>query len=1576
MKSVSIVVPVWNEEKNIPSLIKRIDKACNKAGISYELIFIDDFSTDETTTLLNEFKKTYPVTWYSKKGKPGKAFSLYEGFQKAKYKTLAMIDADLQYPPEVIPEMISLLSDTVAIVVADREYEQSSQIRKVISKTYKFVFGKILFGLNTDVQSGLKVFKKEIFDVVQTKPASGWTFDLEVLYKAVDAGYGIANYAIIFQDREHGKSKISIYKATWEIGLNAILLRLRPILPIAIASEKNEVMKGAGVRHKGNSYITHTTLSHTHSALITFVQKQKVFAFIVCSLVLIGLFLYPIFTLQAMIAVLSIIYFIDVLFNLFLVMRTLHTPQEITTSREELATLHDNDLPIYSILCPLYKEAHIIPQFLEAINKISWPKDKLDVMLLLEEDDTHSIAVVKEMGLPAYVRTIVVPHSFPKTKPKACNYGLSFAKGEYLVIYDAEDDPDPLQLKKAFLGFKKVGPKIFCLQAKLNYYNHSQNLLTRFFTAEYSLWFDVTLTGLQSINTSIPLGGTSNHFKTENLKKLEGWDPFNVTEDADLGMRLFKKGYTTAIIDSITLEEANSKWGNWLRQRSRWIKGYMQTYLVHTRNQKEMVKQTGIHTLFFHLIIGGKIAFILINPILWIATIAYFSLYAIVGPTIEHLYPPFVFYLAAFSLIFGNFLFLYYYMIGCAKKGQWDLIKYVLLIPIYWLMISVAGGIAFYQLIFKPHYWEKTVHGLHLKKKIVEKVITETVLETEEQKTGFPFPRNLRIRVATLIARRSAYLAGILLVSSTMVANVINFLFNAFLGRVLSFKDLALISLIGSFLSFSSIAFGAFSTTTNYKSGFLTGKFGDSSAYVFWRFMRKYAFKLSIIATCLWIILIPLLLRYFKINDAILFLTFSLVLLVGLVNATDKGFLSSKLAFGSLALLNFFDPIIRCIVVIILLLIGLQSFAYASIPLGVFGTFFITWSLARRKKTAIQLPDNIIEIERLPKKFLIASLVTGFTSTVFVSLDIIFANHYLTTTQAGQYALLSLVGKMIFFLGALTAPFVVPILSRNEGANKNSEKTLNIMLITTFVLSFVAFIAIGILGNITLPILYGKKVMVILPYVLFFSFGMMLYSVSSVLSVYYLVKKNYTFTVVSVAIMVTQIVVTSFLHNSVAALAISMTITWSLHFVVMFVLHIFIRQIVVIENNVVDFLWLFSHTKDEVKRNKHNILIFNWRDTKHKWSGGAETYVHEIAKRWVKNGHHVTIFCGNDGQHMRNELVSGVQIVRRGGFYTVYMWAFLYYILRFRNKYDVIIDSENGIPFFTPIFVQKPVVLLIHHVHQEVFRTQLPFPLAQIASFIESELMPRVYKDCNVITVSESSKKEISKLHFLSNKDIKIVHPGINIESYVPVSKTIYPSIAYLGRLKPYKNIDIAIKAFKQIIIDYPTAHFTIAGMGESINDLKKLVNFLEIEKNVTFSGTVTEEQKVRILGESWFVIQPSMIEGWGITVIEANASGTPVIASNVNGLKDSIIHGKTGLLVKVKSVNEFYTAMEMLIRDKKIRLRLSKEAHKWARQFSWDESAKHFFDAMTYYELNTHNVTVLEPMQNTDTVKIYNYEK
>jgi cellulose synthase/poly-beta-1,6-N-acetylglucosamine synthase-like glycosyltransferase len=286
------------------------------------------------------------------------------------------------------------------------------------------------------------------------------------------------------------------------------------------------------------------------------------------------------------------------------------------------------------------------------------------------------------------------------------------------VIYDAEDIPEEDQLKKVAYAFSRVDSSIGCIQAKLNFYNPTQNLLTRLFTLEYSLWFDLILTGLQSVNAPIPLGGTSNHFRKSVLQKMGGWDAFNVTEDCDLGMRLSKAGYKTAILDSTTYEEANSDLKNWVNQRTRWIQGYIQTLLVHMRDMKSFwVSGNKSHLPWFLIIVGGKVLSLYINPLMWIITISYFAFHSVAGSFIESLYPSIIFYMAILSLTVGNFIYLYNYMIGCAKRGRYDLIKYALFVPFYWLMMSFASWIALYRLITKPYHWSKTVHGLHLSKK-------------------------------------------------------------------------------------------------------------------------------------------------------------------------------------------------------------------------------------------------------------------------------------------------------------------------------------------------------------------------------------------------------------------------------------------------------------------------------------------------------------------------------------------------------------------------------------------------------------------------------------------------------------------------------------------------------------------------------------------------------------------------------------------------------------------------------------------------------------------------------------------
>lgn len=702
---VSVIIPARNELDNITELVERLEDALKQ--YKHELIFIDDHSTDGTYELLLELSETHPIIVRHKMGKRGKAYSIVEGSYIAQYETVAMIDADLQYPPEALPDMIDILHKNEAdVVVANRKK----------FRLFRKVPGSVFRKHNIDIQSGQKVFRKEVIERLMPDPKHPWAFDKEFLLGAVHAGYQLRSYNITYAKRKAGEIKSRWRHVAKQLGTSAVNLRIKP--PRLIPFHEKWSHDGLGFHFKGRKYVTHTRLHKSEMAVERTSVSQRWIVFAVIALLAACFALDWKLSLLVSVSAITVMYFLDLLFNLYLIIRSFYAEPELRVSEQDIEYRENwYEWPRYTIFCPLYKESAVVPQFVQAMSNLDYPKDKLEVQLLLEEDDEETIQNIKKMDLPKYFTILVVPHSMPKTKPKACNYGLQKATGKYAVIYDAEDIPDPLQLKKAVVAFESAGPNVGCIQAKLNYYNWNQNLLTRLFTLEYSLWFNLVLTGLHAVKAPIPLGGTSNHFRVSDLRSLEGWDPFNVTEDADLGMRIVKRGLQTAILDSYTMEEANSHFGGWLKQRSRWIKGYMQTYLVHMRRPHHLVRHRSRHLPMFQLVVGGKIASMLINPILWALTIAYFAAPDRVASFIESLYIAPIFYMGIVALVFGNFLYAYFYMVGAARQQKPELIIFSFFVPLYWLMMSWAALLAARDLLIRPFHWHKTKHGLHLASK-------------------------------------------------------------------------------------------------------------------------------------------------------------------------------------------------------------------------------------------------------------------------------------------------------------------------------------------------------------------------------------------------------------------------------------------------------------------------------------------------------------------------------------------------------------------------------------------------------------------------------------------------------------------------------------------------------------------------------------------------------------------------------------------------------------------------------------------------------------------------------------------
>lgn len=344
----------------------------------------------------------------------------------------------------------------------------------------------------------------------------------------------------------------------------------------------------------------------TMSARVTFSRSQKVIGAVLAVGILVAAVLRPIETAIVALTVLSLVFLAGTSFKFIVAMRGARydVVERITTA--QVHALVDRDLPRYTVLVPVFREANIVGQLIENLGGLDYPTEKLEVLILIEEEDAETLAAVQASNPPPHFRVVTIPQGQPQTKPRACNVGLYFATGEFLVIYDAEDTPDPDQLKKAVVAFRRGGDDMVCVQASLNYFNDSENALTRMFTLEYSYWFDYMLAGLDYGDLPIPLGGTSNHFRTSALIELGGWDPYNVTEDADLGIRASALGYRIGVINSTTMEEANTSIPNFIRQRSRWIKGYMQTTLVHARQPLALIRQIGVRRfLSFVLLIAG-----------------------------------------------------------------------------------------------------------------------------------------------------------------------------------------------------------------------------------------------------------------------------------------------------------------------------------------------------------------------------------------------------------------------------------------------------------------------------------------------------------------------------------------------------------------------------------------------------------------------------------------------------------------------------------------------------------------------------------------------------------------------------------------------------------------------------------------------------------------------------------------------------------------------------------------------------------------------------------------------------------
>jgi len=372
----------------------------------------------------------------------------------------------------------------------------------------------------------------------------------------------------------------------------------------------------------------------------------------------------------------------------------------------------DRELPLYTIIIALYREAASVAPLLRAIQALDYPPEKLQVILAVEPNDLETRAAIARLRSKSQVQVLVAPNVGPQTKPKALNWALPFARGSLVAVYDAEDRPEPNQLRAAVSAFQHHGDDIACVQASLRIDNISDSWLSRTFATEYAGQFDVFLPGLATLRVPLPLGGSSNHFRTDVLRQVGGWDAYNVTEDADLGLRLARFGYRTTTFDSTTGEEAPIRFVTWMKQRSRWMKGWMQTWCVHMRSPRRLWREAGPRGfLSLNVLVGGNVLTALVCPIFFIELATHLASSALGNAPTGFLAGPLA-PLHAATILSGYLSTVAVGLMGLARRRQLWSSWVLLLTPIYWLCLSIAAWRAFYQLFKEPYRWEKTEHGL------------------------------------------------------------------------------------------------------------------------------------------------------------------------------------------------------------------------------------------------------------------------------------------------------------------------------------------------------------------------------------------------------------------------------------------------------------------------------------------------------------------------------------------------------------------------------------------------------------------------------------------------------------------------------------------------------------------------------------------------------------------------------------------------------------------------------------------------------------------------------------------------
>lgn len=706
---VSVVVPAAGDRRYLKGCFERVDAALRDSGYAYEILVVDDYSRDGTDAFVRTYEGRLPVRLIGKRGPKGRATSIKEGLDQALGSIVVLLDPDLQFPRDSLLEMIGRLQESDIVVASRAKYPFLAYA--VFSRVYRWIFGRVLLSVSADVRSGLKIFRRSLLDSLRFDPEfdARLGFDATLLYHAKRAGWKIESVKVHYARPMFHHGVWGAVSSRSALALSIISIKLshlsRLFFPFLYPPEPLEYFE-AGFTNI-NDYLFLAPEQSAKGHLTREVYFQIVYFFIAA----VGYFWF-IYLLTGRVFAwvfffhIAVIQFALVIFKFYVVWITFRLPpQPAKMLRQEEMV----NLPVISVILPVYKEKEVIPQLCKRMMEMQYPVECLDFIFIFESGDDETMQAFLDHHPPAHFKGLVSPDVKPKTKPKALNVALRETKGDLVVIFDAETLPDPDQFLKVVAAFR-ADPRLDYIHCRIDVYNPNVNWITRMYTAEFAFFYNFFLPGLATIHSPTPISGHSVYFRRDQLIKIGGWDAYNLAEDCDIGIRMFRKGYkNTTVLDSFSWEQSTTNFRDWLKQRTRWMQGFVQTSMVNMRFPVLLWKDLGgfRNMLMFMFHVPGGVFLNGLNLAQWGMLIFW---YVTKDPVIQSVFTDVLLYLSVFSFFVANIFFTYFNLIGCFLRRYYSIVPTAIMSPLYWLMLSLATARAILRFFRQESTWDKTYH--------------------------------------------------------------------------------------------------------------------------------------------------------------------------------------------------------------------------------------------------------------------------------------------------------------------------------------------------------------------------------------------------------------------------------------------------------------------------------------------------------------------------------------------------------------------------------------------------------------------------------------------------------------------------------------------------------------------------------------------------------------------------------------------------------------------------------------------------------------------------------------------------